>query len=133
MKFLNPKSGGTDREWQQECLNNAVFNLEEAIRHDPYYSAGYVNLAIAHVLANDHHSAIGLMNNLEKIRPLTGNGHLIRGIAWEMDSQIDSARQDFKQAEALDAYRIEYNYDLFKKRYNWSISSIVEWIRSFWA
>jgi tetratricopeptide (TPR) repeat protein len=148
----NPRSltGDTKKDKKQQIkdlLKKAQQNLEQVIKMDKSYASAHINLACKYSLEGNHAFAIGLINDLEtKIADnpmskdgLPANAHLIRGIAFAKNNQLDQAKADFEAANQKEAYMADYNLALYHKL-NQSffeklldMSNLSEWVTDFMA
>lgn len=126
-------------------LSLAQEAFEKAIVMDRTYIPGYVNLACSYSLLDNQPSAIGKINELERIIPdreLSGNAHLIKGIALVKNNQIERAGPEFEKAFRKQAFQYRYNMDLYEalssswkdKTLKWITDwpTLENWIREFW-
>ncbi|MDN5203859.1 hypothetical protein QQ008_20880 [Fulvivirgaceae bacterium BMA10] len=144
----NTRGGSTLQEeaLKKRLLQEAELNFEKAISFDRYYWRAYINLAITQIFLKNFNAAIGEIDKLRqraasKGTPVHADAFLVRGIALVKAGRMDEARQDFLRAREGDAFRIDYNFSLFKKLNNswlddfgeWEVewTKVERWIKSF--
>ena len=84
-------------EEMEQLLKNAQKDFEEAIRLDPNFTKGYINLACVMDLLDNPNAAIGKIKELSKEKQNTNEAQIILAIAYFHDKQENKADAIWKQ------------------------------------
>lgn len=130
---LTTRSGFEDNDYKIKVLLKAAQrDFEEAIRKDPTYTPAYVHLACVYSLLENQEAAIGKINELQGIQPLSAEALTMRGVAYFYNEQNTKALRDLDEANKLQAKGAMYNLTLARKglAFVQNASEIVEWLES---
>ncbi|MTJ13027.1 tetratricopeptide repeat protein [Anabaena sp. UHCC 0187] len=90
-----------DTAYQQQNYHQAVANFTQAIKKNPQYAKGYVNLGNARYNLNDYEGALANYNEALKLNPQEVKAYVNRGNAYYMLADYSSdPDKEYKQAIA---------------------------------
>ncbi len=125
---------------RQKLLEAAIDHFEKAKTLNRNYNPAYINLAIAQSWLGNQEIAVGIINELERISSknggsLSGNAHLVRGIAMLKNERGKEAEKDFDQMREKKAFMSDYNYELYLQfDTSWTtalMDEINQWIQQY--
>ncbi|GAA4418152.1 hypothetical protein GCM10023187_51280 [Nibrella viscosa] len=140
------RSGPANGKQVAGWLQQAKEYFKGAEQLDPTYATAAVNLACTYSLLGNQEGSISTIQELEEVCrtqqvAVPANAYLVKGIAYAQNQQSDRAKPYFAQAVLQNAFRAEYNQDVFDKTQpqhllanlipDWS--SLERWIRDAWS
>ncbi len=118
-------------------LNESINILQSSIEHDSSYLNAKINLCCIYLLKNNFDLVIGSINEILENKTGISNYDLsklltVRGIAFAMKKENQSAIEDLEQASGLSAdSRTKYNLTVFKNQDKNIFDSMIEYLGIF--
>jgi DNA-binding helix-hairpin-helix protein with protein kinase domain len=100
LSFIDYSQQG-DNAYQQQDYQQAITNFTQAVKKNPQYARGYVNLGNARYNLNDYEGALANYNQALKLNPHEVKAYVNRGNAYYMLADYSSdPDKEYKQAIA---------------------------------